>query len=296
MSKMDFYITTSGWEDRSFLSADSTFKKHSIGNTIVFYTEEYQEKTAKNFSKIKQLSNNNNAQFTEVQLILSDHKLKWQKILKCLERVRNATVLLDITTMPRDIIWYVLHFLMGKNCEISVIYGSPKKYGDWLSKDPGKPILLYNHSGITKLENQTALLIVSGFDVERASQLIQYYEPKKTYLALQSGEKYENHKKNIEKNIKYLSGLCEIESFQFDSFSNDGGYRELVDKTHGFVHKYNVIASSLGPKPSAVALFRLNLKFPEIALCYVPSTTYNTEDYTSGLESILDMTILNSLE
>ena len=40
--------------------------------------------------------------------------------------------------------------------------------------------------------------------------------------------------------------------------------------------------SSLGPKPSAIALYRLKKKYPQTSLAYTPSNEFN-RDYSYGI-------------
>ncbi len=53
-------------------------------------------------------------------------------------------------------------------------------------------IIVIVMTGQTKLGLPTALLIITGFDLQRTGQLVQYFEPKKTILAIQTGEQYQN--------------------------------------------------------------------------------------------------------
>jgi len=46
----------------------------------------------------------------------------------------------------------------------------------WLSRDPGKPRFVFKMSGLTKLGQPTALVILTGFDVQRTEQLIRFFE------------------------------------------------------------------------------------------------------------------------
>jgi len=285
----DYYITVSSWEERSFLSAKQTCSEHSIKNALIFYTKEYEENTEENTNKLISLFDDCKILYKKVIFSNLNQLTSWKVLDKEISTVKNSTVLFDISTMPRDVIWYFLHFFNQYNCDVSIIYSKPTYYGGWLSKDAGKPRLIYNHSGITNLDNPTALLIVTGFDLERASQLIQYFEPKITFLALQKGEQFDNHKKNIEIHLENIRTYCEVDHFFFDSFTKDGGYEELRNRMSTEVGQYNIVSSSLGPKPSTVALYKLQKDYPQIALCYVPSSQYNVINYSNGLSSTLDI-------
>ena len=49
-------------------------------------------------------------------------------------------VLVDLTTMPREIIWSTLFWLEAAGTEPHYVYNRPETYAsDWLAKDPNDP-------------------------------------------------------------------------------------------------------------------------------------------------------------
>ena len=87
--------------------------------------------------------------------------------------------------MPRDVIWQTLWLLKRCSSEIRVVYHRPKGYGDWLSRDPRRPRLVFKMSGISAIGKRTALVITAGYDFDRVRHLIDFYEPAFVCLALQ---------------------------------------------------------------------------------------------------------------
>ncbi len=289
MSDYKYYITVSSWEDRSWMSSENLLSEYSCENSITFYSNEFIEHTAKTTKTINFFAIKNKSTAKSHSFHASDQPKSWNEFKKNLDEVNNCKVLFDISTSPREVIWYILHFLNINRCLVDIKYSRPEHYGEWLSKDPEKPRLIYNHSGITNLERPTALLLISGFDIERADQLIRYFEPKITFLALQSGTQYNNHKKNIDAHLEALNSSYEVQPFYFNSFSSDGGHSEIRGEICNEVDNYNIISTSLGPKPSTVALFKLQQEFPQIALCYIPSAKYNTGNYSSGINETISI-------
>ena len=289
MTRSSRYISVASWEDRCTLSAEKVFSDGEIDCCTIFYSQEYEIETEANRKKLSDLAHENEATFFSYEFKSSDHIACWREVEKRLDAMKNEKVIFDISTTPREMIWYILHFLDQNKCEVDIRYSKPDCYGDWLSKDPGRPRLIYNHSGITTLGNPTALLLISGFDIERAGQLINYYEPKKLFLALQKGNQYDNQRKNIEQNLKALRSKCDVEHFEICCFSQDAGLSQIREGIKEDVKKYNIIATSLGPKPSSVALYNLEKEYRNIALSYIPSLSYNTKDYSSGIKETLTL-------
>lgn len=288
MTEFDYLINMSSWEDRFSIGSEELISRFNIKNFYTFVSQEYAESTQQNRNLISGLCKNKGIRYSEQDFVFNDNLSTWRMLERFFSELPRGKVIFDISTTPREFIWYVLHNLEINNFDFEIVYSKPKEYGKWLSKDPGRPRLLYKHSGITQLGAQTALLLVTGFDLERAGQLIQYFEPKVTFLALQRGEQYNNQQLNIERNLEALERLCEIRSFTIDAFAADGGASELESYIAKEVSNFNIVASSLGPKPSSFALYKLHKKYQNIGLCYIPSTSYNTDSYSTGLsESVI---------
>lgn len=283
-SNYDHLITVAGWEERFIEGLNDSLLKVEISNLIVLRANEYKEATQLNIECVEKICEQENIPLTIIEFEISNNTNTWGSLEESLKMCPTSQILFDISTAPREIIWFVLHFLEQNGSVVDCTYSRPQQYGEWLSKDPGTPRFVFYHSGITKLSSPTALLIVSGFDLERAKQLINFFEPKRAILAIQKGEQFENDSKNKDKHINKLKRLCEIDYFELDTYAPDGGYLTLEKEIPSLVENYNVIATSLGPKPSAVALYRLQNKFKDIALCYVPSLTYNTDNYSTGYQ------------
>ena len=122
----------------------------------------------------------------------------WKDLRERIEKavVSDDLITLDISTMPREVIWSVCHMLSQRRALIQYIYNKPNKYGDWLSRDPGRPRLLYRLAGIQNPGRPTALVVQTGYDVERVKQLVRFYEPDKLLLGLQTGEQFDSVREN----------------------------------------------------------------------------------------------------
>ena len=74
--------------------------------------------------------------------------------------------------------------------------------------------------------------------------------------------------------------------FEVNAYSADHGLACILEKIKPYLENSNIVASSLGPKPSAVALFNLASAYPAIALAYAPAKEYNLL-YSSGIGECL---------
>ena len=73
---------------------------------------------------------------------------------------------------------------------------------------------------------------------------------------------------------------------KLDAYGEDHGHGALRGSVERLAQSHNVILCCFGPKPSAVALYRLQREFSQCALAYIGCKEYNPE-YSAGLGSAL---------
>jgi hypothetical protein len=278
-------ITVTSWEERFELGLKKFLENNSIENVVLFDFINFSDIIKKNVLNICEILDNKGIKSEIISLEHNKNSNNWKIIMRTMKNLSGALII-DISTMPRDIIYYSLyHSINTKKIDnIFCLYNRPEGYSkdNWLTSDPRKPFLIYNMSGIFEMGKDTILIILTGFDKKRVEQLLNYYEPKTVFMGTQSGEQYENFKYNAKQYIELYQSSLNICLFDFDAYNiNDYGYsqiEEIIKKNNDA----NIIAASLGPKPSSIALFRLNLKYPNLGLIHVPVTIYNM-NYSFGL-------------
>lgn len=284
MDKYDVLIGCSSWEDRFIEGLRFNLSNKSIEQVLLFSIKEFTHLSKNNIDIAENLLVESKLDFKSIKVSMIEDHLTWKEISNITSsyNLSGKKVLLDISTMPRFLIWFLLHFLVNEKNDIHIIYFRPKDYcNGWLSADPLKPRLIFKHSGIFYPDQKTVLIIQTGFDAERISPLLMTYEPEKILLAAQTGKQFNNVKNNIEQHKQKLS-YQELDYFEIDSDSNDRGFSVLENKINEY-HDKNVILVSFGPKPVSIEIFKLNYKYPEIGLAYVPCRQYN-EKYSVGID------------
>lgn len=210
----------------------------------------------------------------------------------CLNQLElNDIVHIDITTMPRDIIWTLLFFLNQRSNQILIRYYQPESYHNtWLSKEPHSPRLLLKHSGIIELGKLQCVVIVTGFDLERTRQIVTKFEPQKVILCIQKGQQFNNANRNggnQHEQICRSAGVSDVTSIEIDSYGEDFG-KNAINNAISLLSDYNVIIASFGPKPSAIGVYMAYQEHTEVALCYVPCKEYN-KNYCYGIGELYTM-------
>jgi hypothetical protein len=294
LQKCDTIITVASWEERFLKGIQSLIEVVKPSKIIMFYFAEFAKWSQSNRDSLASLCSEKNITLPDnlSPLSFSFPKETWNELRKQIDpSVKpNALITLDISTMPRVTIWSICHVLELKKATIQYVYNKPGKYGDWLSRDPGRPRLLYKLAGIQHLGRPTALIVQTGYDVERTKQLVRFYEPQKLVLALQTGGQFSNPALNRDKHRDAFDKHRGVEMHDVDGYSFLQMRDKLMEITKPFLNKYNVILSSLGPKIGALSAFAVKRSLPDVAMSYAPSNDFNLE-YSSGIGECIHGTL-----
>jgi hypothetical protein len=293
MNKVEVVVAVAGWEERFLKGLEHDIAAHQPETVILLIFEEYVELTRKNRDALTDQLTNKGITIEEATL-RREPKEVWNTLRLTFSdaRIAGKNILLDVSTMPREVIWWSLKFLQAIECNVDFVYHRPGSYSpDWLTRDTGEPRLVYQCSGISRLGQPTGLLLLSGFDLDRARRMIQYFEPSLILLGIQTGHQFDNQVKNIDPSKSLGARTSLAKTFDVDAFGPDWGFQSTLDAVHPHLKSHNIIAASLGPKVSALSLFRLHSNYPEIALSYAPSRQFNPE-YSKGIGAPIEGTVL----
>jgi hypothetical protein len=288
MENSRILITVASWEDR-FIDGLKLNMNEYIPNTIYMpYFKGYASWTEENRLKAKALADKMNVELCSFELDFETPHTNWKDLEAKLNIAKSKDLktgaLIDISTMPRDIIYFVLYFLELQNIPTSYIYYIPKEYPtDWLSRNPRKPRLIYKLSGQSALGQPTALLCVAGYDKQRLYNLYNHFEPKQLFLGLQEGGSFKDT--NMDSNqdyFEYFANRKNCTTFQFNAYDAEKSYPIIESYIRQNKDDYNIVLSSLGPKPTAIYMYMLARQYPQVALSYISAKEYN-RNYSSGI-------------
>ena len=291
MTAVDLIVTMASWEPRFILGMERTLEQYSSRRLLVYFVNEYEARTREARTRLKFIANQHRIELTEKNVSFRSPDKTWHLLGKDLGPSSNAgsRVLMDLTTMPREVIWSALFWLEASLATVCYVYNHPLDYGTgWLARDPNDPRLVFKLSGELELGRPTALVAVTGFDSDRCRQAIEFFEPATILLASQRGDQFDNNNRNV--GPAFSSGGVPQKHITIDAFSRDHGYVALQGDVDGLVRDHNVILCSFGPKPSGIALFRLQREYPQTALAYIGCKEYN-QDYSTGLGGVVEGTV-----
>ncbi len=284
-------ITNASWEPRFALALEGIVNEKDVECVVVLYCREFEERTMSERFHVKSVCSSLDIELIELGYNLFEPIEAWRHISSQLINVilrgaeTGSEYMLEMSTMPRFVLWSILSLfrIEAERRTVEVLYHEPLEYGSgWVSRDPMKPFLVPRCGGLTKLGNPTALVIVAGFDTERVSHLISVFEPSLVLVGLQEGDRFKNYSRNHLTNERVLAELPYATTFSLDSYTEDAGLAKLESVIAPLLATYNVLAASIGPKPSALGLMRVRDVHEEVGLVYSPSRDYNS-DYSEGL-------------
>jgi hypothetical protein len=285
MSKSEIeLITVASWEDRFAEGTARILADHSIRSAHVFCVDKFSAWSLESRKRVADATDERGVIYDEVELPSDSPVQAWtDAIVPTVNKIaNNACVLVDVSTMPREVIWQVFWLLSRKNCSVRYVYHRPGGYGDWLSRDPGKPRLAYKMSGLSKLNDRTALVVLAGYDVDRVQHLVATYEPSITLLGLQKDSVDPQNADRMTQQRKAFEKDPTVHVFEIDAYSADHGEKSIREAIMANTNEQNLILTSMGPKLSAIALFKMHWGDESLGLVYLPANEFN-KDYSHGI-------------
>lgn len=221
----------------------------------------------------------------------------------------SAKLLVDITSLSHELLVLLLgmlHELNGLN-RTSLIYVGAAAYSTnteqnamWLSRGVKDVRSVLGFPGTMLPSRKLHLIILTGFEVERASEVILRYEPASMSIGL--GAKGQSvSDSHHSKNKEFFDGITafatsqnygtdEVFQFSFSCISPIETRDQLIthiNELGGFSQK-NLVVCPLNTKLSTVGVVLAALEHPEIQICYAEPEEYNIDGYASpGVEATI---------
>ncbi|GAB1149830.1 hypothetical protein [Shewanella algae] len=278
-SEIDFWITCASFENRSFTLTDIE-RKLNITSVIQFYFKQYQNEVESCLLKHE----------TKYGVSIQQPEIDMQypysvvdNILKYLPEgeLVNKSIVFDISTFTREallIIFKYLHIVKDRCKSVHLFYRAADT-----SKNLSNGLLdvhsVIGYMGELEHDKPIHLVLLSGFEQERAKAIINIIEPK--YITLAYGSKtcsispglYDINAELTKQLISYYSN----ESIDYFEHS-------LVDpvETKNILLNYltdkndrNIVIAPLNNKISTIGVGMAAIERPEIQVCYSQMASYN---------------------
>lgn len=214
---------------------------------------------------------------------------------------RNENLLVDVTTFTHEallILLRILHLYKNFFPSILCLYAGAGEYSPgytpesiWLSKGCKDVRNVIGFPGIIKPIAKTNLILLAGFELERATKLIELVEPDRLILGngidpindkISGAMAYFRDKYNA---WKEDYKIIEKDDFEFSCKDIEQTVRTLsaiISK----VPEENYILVPLNTKLSTISTAIIALENRRIQLCYAVPEIYNYENYSSPGETV----------
>lgn len=227
----------------------------------------------------------------------------YDKLYDVLKSLEGLKTIIDISTFTREM--FLICFQLFKQLEfnreqIRICYNPSSVYSNitnsddfdkmWLSKGVNEIRSILGFSGSPSAIKKNLLIVLAGFETERAQILIDNFEPAVLYLGKVPAD-FSNSVELSKINDVNVSRLLAAypDAFQFEFSCVDLGLTidqitEIIEQNQ---EQYNIIISPMNNKVSTLAVASIAFKYPDIQICYASANMYNISEYSSPSDKIL---------
>lgn len=243
------------------------------------------EANQSNFDTIKKNLNNNEEVGFSLKRSdkIADLIFELVKELKTLN-VKNIVV--DISTFTHEVLLILLKALYVSKNEfekILFLYNGAERYSEWLSKGCKDIRNVIGYPGYWNPAYKYHLIVLSGFEQERITGLVEILEPDSLSLGVCNDSTNDNHndailqyRKRFEEWAQNLQVLKKYERFDFSCINIEDTIKN-IEKIIDSDNEMNYILAPLNTKLSTVAAGIVGLRNENIQLCYPIPEAYNIE-------------------
>jgi len=248
------------------------------------------------------------AVFIETQI---GHPVKTLDVFRrhVIETVKSheGITVVDITTFTHEHL-LILVFLFRQFHLLSKVvfaYSGAKEYGRsqsggnldnlWLTKGVSQVRSIVGFPGALVPSKLLHLVLMIGFERERAQTVIEAYEPARLSLGFSpkimsvSAAMSETNRVFLERVRSFVQetrqGKILVGEFEFPCIDPAGTHQSLLAEI-GNSREYNVIVCPLNTKLSTVGAALAAFEREDIQLCYAQAAIYNTASYSTPGDSI----------
>lgn len=221
------------------------------------------------------------------------------EIVKAIKQspVDDATqVYVDVTTMTHETLLILfrllIHIFPKKHKDIKYLYNPAAEYDPdtpydkkWLSKGINDARSILGFSGKLLPSRKNHLTVLVGFEVNRASWLIDVFEPASLSLGYGDQSSFnESHREvNELKHTRLSDRYPNSDTFEF-SPSDAFLVRDQILKEALGRPNMNLIVAPMNTKISTLGCALAAIEKPRIQLCYASAVTYNFDNYSRASE------------
>ncbi|TYK38582.1 hypothetical protein ACTMKN_12895 [Bacteroides pyogenes] len=285
--KIDLFICSSSFDERCLILIN-TLDLDLVERIRICHFENNYIVSENNLDKMKAIS----PEKVET-LILKKHNpiAVYDMFYSLLSSIpSDSTIIVDTTTLTRENLLILSRILFDKfqNIQSYFLYTPSSAYYEqnmkpediWLSKGIRDIRTVLGYSGDFSAMKELLLIVLVGFEYERAETLIEIFEPSKLYI----GQAFDSTSINSElakindchfQKLKMTNPHCI--PFSFSCIDIETTKESLEDIIVENREKYNIVISPMSNKISTISCAITALTHPDIQVCYASTNQYNID-------------------
>ena len=281
------FIACASFEKRC-LSIPQIIHTSCISSSLIYYYDEFACYSSENREALKDIFGINNfiQVFNSHPILTADAMIK--SIHDIINIYINPNIVLDITTFTREgllIIFKIISEVKSKIHSLHIVYNSASTMAvGQLSFCEKEFRSVLGFSGLLSPLRKNHLVVLLGFEVERARLIINQYEPHLISFGI-GGEDSSITKYLHSRNKEFLSELQSYYSNKPVTFT-----LSLVDPFAAYTNiknhllqydEYNTIIAPMNTKLSTIGAAIYAHEFENTQLCYLQMDSYAYDDYST---------------
>lgn len=299
---VDVFICTASFEDRCTSIASAL--SHRVITAIVIRNREVMGESEKNYSALSDIFG---SRMREIQISLNSatetaDQFKCQ-IISVLQQLPSGTAFVDITTFTHEqlLILLALLKLHPPKCRVLLGYTGAGAYSTnargadvWLSRGVKTLRSVLGYPGRLAPTKKLHLMLLVGFESERAQALIEKMEPAKLTLGIGRREQsvsdahYAQNKIFYDKLEAFVCRQTQIQvtvdRFDFSCVDPDEAKNDVLRHVQHYA-EFNTVICPMNTKLSTIGVGLAALEVDSLQVVYAQAEEYNLAGYSTPGET-----------
>lgn len=296
---IDNLIVSASYEERAY-GVWANIRKAIAGRKFVCHNENHSSYIERSLARFR----GDDAGLRPVALNSDDPHTTFESLRKLFEEIRvsgKCHLAIDLTGFTREalaILLYLAKYRLPEGSKVTAFYHRAASYGrtpktGWLSQGVREVRSILGYSGQMRLSADTHLMLIAGFETERAQEIIDTIEPTHLSIGTLGGsnlpaETENPHNlplKDFVERVRLYYANTKCDEFEFSTcdpiFTRDQILKTAVNSSQ------NLVLSCLNSKPAMVGACLAAMRYPIIQLIYSQPLYYNTASYSNPSGKVL---------
>jgi len=288
--RIDYFLVCASYEDRC-LTSYNYIDSMKVKSAAVFYYEQFYENVIDNADllvekfKAKKYILDNYKPTTIADAVVNYFSIESDFVEE------KPNVVVDVSTFTRESLLILLRYLQINKDSFKdiVIYYRSADVSHNLSDAVLSIRSVIGYMGDIDPEKPTHLIVLSGYEYERAKEIIDVVEP--DYISIGYGGKGESINDDIQEKNKIFTNklIAYYSSDNIEKFTHSlvdinvlkNKLIEIIFSKEG----YNVVIAPLNNKISTISAGLAASENPKVQICYAQMANYNVVDYSTALDT-----------